>query len=515
MRSSVVLLIVVLFVLEIAFIFWMNSGEEELPEPGPGELVFGRDGTPLSSLLARNALLEESSPALSNPVLGGEMLRGDVRNADGMPVAGAEVTVIRRALGPENLLTPPTAPARWTLSTDEQGYFEVRTLPVAGFVVTARMGALFAADTASIEPGGAAAEVFLTLSPATPASGNVRNEEEEPLKDAWVIPWHNPAIPEADNPYPFLAARTNTKGAFSFTSLPAGEWTFLAVARGFAPVLSAPSAALDAVDIVFTEGLSISGRVIDAEREAPLRSVTVQAVEAATGAERQETRTDEHGRYTLENLRAADYIIDLKTNRHVLVAGPLHLAAGESAPDLRAVSPGSVRGRVVQAEDGLSGFRNALVLAEVKSGGEPPQTAKTDNAGYYRFDGLHAGEYLIRVAPSEGHVAATPKQASVNVVYGERAHVPDFTMRPGVQITGLVVDSQGEPVPDANVFLADEAGRAPVRCQRSTGTGRFLFENVDPDATVRLWAVKMGKTQAPFGPIKVGPQGLNNVRLAI
>lgn len=515
MKISVVALIALLLVLEMAFIFWMNSGEEEIPEPAPGELVFGRDGTPLSSLLARNALLAESSPVLTNPVLGGELLRGEVRDAEGAPVPGAEIVVIRRALGPENILTPPTAPARWTLQSGPQGYFEVRTLPAAGFVVTAKKGTLFATGTAQITPGGAAAELCLVLSPAAPVAGFVRNAQGAPLKDAWVIPWSADALSGEENPYRYLFDKTNTKGDFDFALLPAGEWTFLVIARGFAPTLSSASASPDPVEITLSEGLSISGRVIDADREAPLRSVPVCAVESVTGAERRETRTDEHGRYTLKNLRPAEYEIDLRSSRHVLVAGSLHIDAGESAPDLRAVASGSIRGRVVLPEDDVRGFHNAIVCAESKTGGLPPLSINTDNAGYYRFEGLHAGEYLLWVAPSEGHVTATPKQASVNVVYGVRAHVPDFIMQPGVQISGLVVDEQGEAVADANVFLDDTDGRIPTQVLRSTDTGRFLFENVDPDATVQIRAIKMNEARAPFGPIKVGPQGLSNVRLTL
>ena len=515
MKISVVALIALLLVLEIAFIFWMNSGEEEVPEPAPGELVFGRDGTPLSSLLARNTLLAESSPVLTNPVLGGELLRGEVRDAGGAPAPGAEIVVIRRALGPESILTPPTAPARWTLQSDARGYFEVRTLPAAGFVVTAQKGSLFAAATAEITPGGAAAELCLVLSPAAPVAGIVRNAQGVPLKDARVMPWSATAFSGEDHPYRYLSDKTNTKGAFDFALLPAGEWVFLAVARGFAPTLSPVSATGDPVEITLSEGLTISGQVINADQEVPLRSVVVCAVEQVIGAERRETRTDEHGRYTLKNLRPAEYEIDLKSNRHVLVAGSLHIDAGESAPDLRAVASGSIRGRVVLPEDDVRGFQNAIVCAAPKTGVFPPLSVNTDNAGYYRLEGLHAGEYLLWVVPSEGHVAAKPKQISVNVVYGERAHVPDFIMQPGVQISGLVVDEQGEAVADANVFLDDSDGRIPTQALRSTDTGRFLFENVDPDATVQIRAVKMNEARTPFGPIKVGPQGLSNVRLTL
>ena len=132
----------------------------------------------------------------------------------------------------------------------------------------------------------------------------------------------------------------------------------------------------------------------------------------------------------------------------------LGAASGQSA------STGArVTGRVVDASSGapLADARVTLVPAERRSVfvgvGLPPQVV-TDQDGGYVFDGVAGGRYRL-VAQKTGYADLSgPAGASgvhVDVRGGQRVIGPDIRLVRGGAISGRVLNSRGEPLPDVTV----------------------------------------------------------------
>jgi len=97
--------------------------------------------------------------------------------------------------------------------------------------------------------------------------------------------------------------------------------------------------------------------------------------------------------------------------------------------------------------------------------------ARTDEQGNARFDGLAAGRVRVQDNHLAGGMAAEIQPGKLTEI--------EFVLRPGIDVTGLVVDRDGLPVPGAEVFFAhsassgtdaehaattDLAGRFALRC---------------------------------------------------
>ncbi len=112
---------------------------------------------------------------------------------------------------------------------------------------------------------------------------------------------------------------------------------------------------------------------------------------------------------------------------------------------------------------------NGVVIGSI---GMPPQTT-TDDDGRYTFENLAPGGYRINVqkqglAPLTLEGPGAPPSPLVQVAAGQSVEV-DRQLQKGAIITGRVVDSKGEPLPDISMMVMRR-----VSLGRSGAPGRLL-----------------------------------------
>jgi thermitase len=149
--------------------------------------------------------------------------------------------------------------------------------------------------------------------------------------------------------------------------------------------------------------------------------------------------------------------------------------AARAVGDVAPVPPGSISGKVTDAEDGTS-----IVGATVTDG---TRTVLTDAAGQYGIDDVPPGTYQV-IATKAGY---EPVSLTVDVL-SEAMVVADFSLNgiivPG-NITGMVTDGEGgAPVVGATVTDG-------TRMTTTDATGGYTLANVPP-GTYELTAAKSG-----------------------
>jgi protocatechuate 3,4-dioxygenase beta subunit len=450
------------------------------------------------------------------------MIRGLVTDIYQKPVSGAQVLVDQRVFAPESVLSRQEGKPRWSSQTDSTGYFEFRNMPAGQFVVSALNDANHAMSMVTLDKGGAAGEVFLTLVSTVSLSGKVVDADGAAVAGAWVYPMISSERVANDNPYRYLPAKTDQTGQFRLGHLGPGTWQLFAVAKGYAPALS-DSLIPSQGEVVLTldAGVPLRGTVREAGSGALTRSVAVTAVEVSLGVERYRTTTDVAGEFVFKGLRPADYRIALASPRYVIADGPLTVSVGrEAEPEgegvpVKVEAAGNIRGRVLNSQPegiGVYGMHVSAVLE-----GDPSQAAEaaTDHGGYYRFRGLGAGVYRVTLLPSEGFVPLGLYTSSVTVELGAQSAGPGFVARKAVMVKGLVQDGGGQPVPDANVFVGGTAGQDVRMSTRSGRDGAFAIDGLGPDEQVRIWAERLGEKSGEFGPVAVGESGIRGLALTL
>jgi protocatechuate 3,4-dioxygenase beta subunit len=160
------------------------------------------------------------------------------------------------------------------------------------------------------------------------------------------------------------------------------------------------------------------------------------------------------------------------------------LSLSQAAPAAEAT--GRVAGRITLegANTPISGVRVILVpvgpptrpvapMGPMRMG--PPPQAISDQDGRYVFPRIRPGAYRLQVDKTGyAPLADGPQARTVQVVSGQSAEDTDVQMQRGAVIAGKVLDSAGEPLPDAPVMALRRVSQpgAQQRLMPAGGMGR-------------------------------------------
>ena len=245
------------------------------------------------------------------------------------------------------------------------------------------------------------------------------------------------------------------------------------------------------------------------------------------------TRTDKAGRFVLKPIRVR-CAVEASARGHY---AERRLASPFSRVDFTLGQPGILRGTVIrprgkspvvgasvavyrwQPADPFERNHKAYALSR-----PPIATARTNEAGDYRFGSLCPGDYQLRVLPRSGPQKHTRREG-IRVRGGEET-VKNLCLGTSIKISGRVTDEEsGEPIEGVQVTaslhhrtVTDADGRFEIpEYERNASGDGFWFTadgyyptsrppGWDSRALVRIWNVKMRKAAVVRGRV-IGPGG--------
>ncbi|HEU4395657.1 MAG TPA: carboxypeptidase-like regulatory domain-containing protein, partial [Planctomycetota bacterium] len=437
------------------------------------------------------------------------IVEGQVRDADGRPMAGFTVAVWEvDGTGGES-----SAPA-----TDVEGRFRAEGVSPGKSrrVMAWGPGARGESTPFAIGPGETVRDVTVVVAARTGIAGTVRTRDGSPLVDARIHIVNGLGGMLSSMPLEmlghfggetrFLAA----DGSFRAENLEPGEYAIVVFARGCAPIV-VPEVAVEAgamtegIEIVLAAGRRLEGRVVDGDGN-PLRDARVYLVQHPVGL-----RTDallrqvtgEDGRFALSDL--AEGTVEL------IIRGP-------GRPQVRRTVETGARDLVVVLEDGL---RVAGTVVDAATGSGIPgvrvvvkpvgaehdvfgfladrlevHRAQTDARGAFSVEDLASGSFVVVVGRGPLADGAASDYAPLEVK-GVKAGTEDLRLEltRGLAISGRLVDPEGRPVPErfhveASPFGQD--GRREHRKRVEAGTGE--------EGAFRVAGLPAGEYELRFSP---------------
>ncbi|HVO10207.1 MAG TPA: carboxypeptidase-like regulatory domain-containing protein [Vicinamibacteria bacterium] len=467
----------------------------------------------------------------------GLSLRGVVRDAEGRPVAGAEVTLSRsRSIragrgGAQISLIGPGSEVRREAGPD--GRFEFRGLSPGDYTVSARASgfARAAVDPVNVSETSAGQPIELSLRPGAAISGYVRDRA-----GAGAAGWYVSARPSAA-PGPALGPATprteeatGADGLFVLEGLGAGESYDLQLLGppGLGPRRAGVVAPADGLEIAVPGTGSIRGHVVEAENGHAVQDFELRYEPDARGGTRFVMRVGpgggrgpyepqslhaEDGSFTLDGVPAGRWTLRASARGYQPgTVASLAVTEGEAVDgvELRLSRGAVVSGRVLDGRGGRP-VAGATVRARLSGGGPTMERfslpgeggdddeAMSDADGRYEIAGLAPGTWTLTASHPDW------SDTSANLEVKEAAASLDLRLGRGAAVAGVVL-AGGRAVPGAQVTLsaAGEAGFGmgagmPGGDEQSALTddaGRFRFERL-PAGRYSLVATLRSQSSAP------------------
>ncbi len=414
---------------------------------------------------------------------GGASVEGSIRDTSGAPVAGAHVYV--ESGGPHESLSLLTRTA------GDGSYRVDGLLPMSVQRVAVTADGYLTIDNGA--PGlalrpGRTARVDLTMVRGGVIEGTVRGADGRAIAGAQV---QARAEHTRQGFVGIDRAVTDRDGRYRMSHVPLGGGHVLASALGYFEretkgtwyVIDGESDR-KTIDITLLRGIPVHGRVVDAYGDPVAHaSVTVNGV-VSSGWWNQDARmrvvtTDAHGRFAYPGLPPGDSWkltattasstsppvsvrtamdteppapVELVLRRTAVVEGRVALEADASRHRLRAHA---------RAEDGAN--QTTAVLAD----------------GTFRLTGLQPGAYEIYVV--DWYMDAVSEKQDLTVDWGQVVKDVSLDLLARHVIAGVVVDEDGEPIPELRLSLDISTPTNGRSLSADTNRrGRFVFTSV-PD----------------------------------
>lgn len=309
--------------------------------------------------------------------------------------------------------------------------------------------------------------------PASPARGSIARVPELPAVPVGTLRLEGMVVDEDDRPvggaHVSLGGQrdtiTETDGSFAFDELAQGDYD-IAADRGdwFAEVQATTlDDTSDPVTLKLGRGPSLAVKVVD-EAGQVLVGAKVHA-----GARDRSTGPDGIARFRAVDLEEESIVVSMAG--HATLRESVETSDDPKVTIEKTVvmhGGAEISGTVVDASG--KQVDDAYVELEPQGGGRT-QTTWTDASGTFHLPDLGVGTYTAK-ASSKVHISA----ASVTVVHdGVHPKRIVLTVEPGGEISGIVVDEAGHPVPEAWVSGGNGFG------ETSDKDGRFVARGLVPE----------------------------------
>ncbi|MBL9077912.1 MAG: carboxypeptidase regulatory-like domain-containing protein [Planctomycetes bacterium] len=449
-------------------------------------------------------------------------MRGRVTSlATQAPIAGATIEVL-----PANARPGLSDPAAAASTAD--GTFLIAGLPRGTARVLVRH-AEYGVVSRTIAVGGVAAELSFELPPRATVTGRlVAEDDPEARFDGEVLQIRDPS---GELSYATVAE----DGSFRCSTALSPGWAGVRLVgsalafvgtRNAATAIRVDEAGANDFELLVEPARTVRGRVLD-RTGAPLAGATITRTRLLADS----TQSIGSALWDLDITQLTSQVAQLfRDDRDELLAvsaadgtfalagpepGPLVLRtdlAGHGRRLLRLMVPldgnlpglGDVvldagcriEGRVLRGGRGLAG---ALVTAD---GGESQAVAVTIGDGTFRFADLVPGDYRLR-ARLPSAASGSREQRVVTTAPGRPATDVVLALETGRTVRGVVLGSDGQPVPSALVTVRGAVGQTTL----TDTSGDFQLEL--PDRPVELQVSLADRSRLLVVPVPTGQQNVD------
>lgn len=249
-----------------------------------------------------------------------------------------------------------------------------------------------------------------------------------------------------------LNAQTAEDGTFTITGAETGPAQLIVRKPGYVMDRRAIDVEPETrVDVALTRGLSIAGIVT--LNGKPAAGAEVSANTSAIGSDYQSTMTDERGRFTLEGLVPARYMINVNREQHHAQVNDVDVTQRrELTIELEAGGRGIVVGTVTGLpRGGGKSVRGSIFVQSGERGAE----GTIEGDGSFRVENAPTGtvEVLAHVQTASGGISSARKRAEV--APGQTVRV-DLDLTPAIVVSGRVTLGNSRPIARAQVAFANE-----------------------------------------------------------
>jgi protocatechuate 3,4-dioxygenase beta subunit len=403
----------------------------------------------------------------------GQTIEGRVQTADGQPVAGARVVILRWG-------SFTNVPA---VSTDAEGKFVAKGLSGGNYLLVFAKEDLGAKEVQNVPAGKKDLVVtidegaVLWLRCTDAATG-------APVKQFGVRPFRK--APFAYLFAPILEARTED-GVFQTRLLPASDYGAEISADGYAlaSVAALPLSPKEPTEVKLEPAGVVRGRVVGKTSGKPVRGAQVFVKKGGFPPSRvkdQQSVTDAAGLFTLDRLplRALSFTISHVDHDEVTFDGVEPVARGSDgalpAPrDFPLGEGGRIEGRVVAST--MQPEAGATVQLLVGFDFLNSRSTTTDAQGRYAFVNVPVSNRYAVIVGQVGPGRSGRNRTDVQVTEGGTT-VVDFVPEGGGQrVTGRATRDQ-KPADNVQISLVADDGGQFTGNERTRSDGTFVFENV-------------------------------------
>lgn len=325
----------------------------------------------------------------------------------------------------------------------------------------------YAIASESIEKKTDIGNIVIALVDAASLSGVVREKSGRPIPGAEVkiraiyspIPPYSPGFKGVNSSIPEMTVKTDRKGRFSFTTLPAGlsvGYEINAPGYGFEYHVPVDVGKSDVTVILAHEG-RIEGRLVYSDTGKPAAGYTVSTMGTDTwSAGGKPATTDRDGRFFITNARPDSYTVlfykksptESKFPGYAqAVFDTVSVSEGKTVRmgEVKLVRGGVITGRVTKDDTGEPVQGVWVAAAATARVNTSLGRGITDREGRFRFRVMpgKAEVYIFTNVP-EGYIGRDVKE--VEVVEGETVEGVDLRCRKGITVNGRVLSPDGAPV---------------------------------------------------------------------
>ncbi len=451
-------------------------------------------------------------------------VEGVVVDAHGQPVAGADVSVVRRMEGGRFQFFIGGRPDTPHAMTSSRGRFRLSPVdasPRYDLTVSAKGFAPASRELPPLERRRTLDIQRIELARGRKALGRVLDGEKRPIRDASVL--IRPALRRGEPVFVAKAsggaakpeertAVSDASGRFEIAALAAGTFDLEVRRKGFArktlervEVADAAEPA-DLGDIVLAPGERIQGRVADPSGK-PIDGVEISIGKDAAGpmgfgpgpSGPPDAVTGPDGWFSIEDLLRGEALALAFARTGYLAKRQTGIAVPGRDPLEVVLHPSSkVSGAVVDLDSKPVPFAQ-VTLTQQRGGGVGGQRmmmvmrrqSAADGAGRFLFEDVEPGKIDL-AANATGWQKA--KLDDLEVTEGQDLTGVEIPLKPGTSVEGRVLAPDGQPAVGAEVSkVAEQAEMVRFRGTATDGDGNYRIEGLAPgkvsvEATHESWA---------------------------